>query len=75
MPVGVADAWLSRSQLNTTSQLDFSQTTAMIGEGHTQARQTLSRVAEVADIPAGLYGAPPTLTTHPEIHRLANTDP
>jgi len=67
--------WLSRSQLNTTSQLDFSQTTAMIGEGYTEAQQTLSRVAAVADIPAGLYGAPPTLTTHPEIHRLARTDP
>jgi NTE family protein len=67
--------WLSRSRLNSTSQLDFSQTTTMIGEGFTEALQTLSRVAEVADIPAGLYGAPPSLTTHPMIHDLARADP
>ena len=63
--------WLSRTRLNRSTQLDFTQTAAMIGEGYTEALQTLSRLAEVTALPRGLYGAPPTLTAHPTISSMS----
>lgn len=62
--------WLSRGQLNTTTQLDFSQTMTLVGEGYTEAMRTLTRLAEVTALPPGLYGAPLTLVSHPVISQL-----
>jgi NTE family protein len=70
--------WFSRGRLNSTTQLDFSQTMALVGEGYTEAMRTLTRLAEVTALPAGLYGAPPTLVSHPvisELTRLAALPP
>ena len=59
--------WLSRGQLNTTSVLDFTQTTAMIEEGFARSMETLRSLDRVTALPPGLYGAPAEFEQHPLI--------
>ena len=62
--------WLSRGRHNTTTQLDFSQTPALIDEGYAHSLRTLEDLSTVTTLPSGLYGAPAELATHPAVAPL-----
>jgi NTE family protein len=59
--------WLSRGRANTTTLLDFSQTTALIEEGFVRSMETLHGLDRVSALPPGLYGAPAEFEQHPLI--------
>jgi NTE family protein len=63
--------WLSRGRLNATTQLDFSMTQTLIEDGFAESMRILQGLTEVTALPAGVYGAPALLTSHPVISQVA----
>jgi len=59
--------WLSRGQLNSTNQLDFSMTATLIEEGFAEGMRTLQGLNRVSVLPPGLYGGPSEFQEHPLI--------
>ena len=64
--------WLARGRSNTTSVLDFTQTTTLIEEGFARSLETLRRLGRVSALPPGVYGAPEEFEGNPLIRPLLN---